>query len=132
MAEHPNVARLKKGYEAFANGDFDTLRELFDENIVWHVPGNNPIAGDYKGIDEVFGFFARIAQETQGKFGFDIHAILADDEHAVALIKASAERNGTRIDAEPGVHAYHINADGKVTEFWGFTQDTTKADDFWS
>jgi ketosteroid isomerase-like protein len=132
MAEHPNIARLKKGYEAFAAGDMDTLRDLFVDDILWHVPGNNPLAGDYKGRDEVFGFFARIAQETGGNFRLELHDVLSNDEHAVALARVSGERAGKRLDGEPNVHVYHVNDEGKVTEFWGFSQDSSKVDEFWS
>ena len=34
MAEHPNVALLRKGFEAFAKRDRATLTELFAENVV--------------------------------------------------------------------------------------------------
>ena len=33
---HPNEELVRKGYDAFASGDMDTLRELFDPGIVWH------------------------------------------------------------------------------------------------
>ncbi|MGH2729268.1 MAG: nuclear transport factor 2 family protein [Actinomycetota bacterium] len=132
MAEHPNVARLKKGYDAFASGDLDALKGLFADDILWHVPGNNPLAGDYKGQDEVFGFFAKIAQETGGTFKLELHDVLANDEHAVVLVRVSAERNGKRLDGEPGVQVFHTNPDGKTTEFWGFSQDSAKIDEFWS
>src|SRR3954465_12706209 len=60
MADHPNLELMKKGYDAFSKGDLESLKDLFAEDIIWHVPGNNPIAGDYKGQDEVFGFFMRL------------------------------------------------------------------------
>ncbi len=34
MAEHPNVARIRDGYAAFAKGDFAALNELFADDIV--------------------------------------------------------------------------------------------------
>src|SRR5258708_17741278 len=48
MAEHPNVARIRDGYAAFAKGDFGVLTDLFADNIVWHVTGRNQLAGDYR------------------------------------------------------------------------------------
>jgi uncharacterized protein len=130
MEEHPNVARMRTGYEAFAKGDLDSLRGLFAEDLVWHVTGNNILSGDYKGHDEVFGFFGRLVQETGGNFSNDVHHILADDEHASVRVTAHAERNGKTLD-EPVVHVFDLR-DGKVTEFWTFGQDTQKFDDFWS
>ncbi len=41
-----NIEALRRGYEAFQTGNLDLLRnELFDKDIVWHSPGNNPISG---------------------------------------------------------------------------------------
>jgi ketosteroid isomerase-like protein len=33
----------------------DTLRELFDPEIVWHFPGRSLLAGDHRGTDAVLG-----------------------------------------------------------------------------
>ena len=38
---HPNVDLLNKGYDAFDKGDLDTVRALFAEDIVFHVPGRS-------------------------------------------------------------------------------------------
>ena len=50
MAEHPNIARIKDGYAAFAKGDFAVLNDLFAEDIVWHASGRNQLSGDYRGL----------------------------------------------------------------------------------
>ena len=132
MADHPNVDRLRRGYAAFAGGDLDTLRnEIFAEDVVFHVTGNNPLAGDYKGIDEVFGFFGRLVQETGGTLKIELHDALANDEHAVGLVRISGERNGKSL-AQNVVHVYHANPDGKVTEQWSFPENSAAVDEFWS
>lgn len=130
MADHPNVDLLRNGYEAFAKGDLDTLRGFFAEDIVWHVPGNNMMSGDYKGHDAVFGFFGKLVQETGGNFRQEIHDVLANDTHGVALVNAHAERGAKTLDTH-SVHVMHVE-DGKITEFWNLIEDTTKADEFWS
>ena len=130
MAEHKNAQMLRTGYEAFEKGDLDTVRGLFAEDIMWHSPGNNIISGDYKGVDEVFGLFGRIFQETGGLHQ-EIHDVLANDDHAAVLIHVKAERNGKTLD-QNGVHVWHINSEGKPTEFWGFAEDPEASDEFWS
>jgi uncharacterized protein len=130
MAEHPNVDLLRKGYSAFAKGDMDTVRELFAEGITWHVPGNNMFSGDYVGRDAVFGFFGKLMEETGGTFRQEIHDVLANDTHAVALVEVHAEREGKVLDSR-NVHVMHVES-GQVTEFWNFAEDTSKVDDFWS
>jgi ketosteroid isomerase-like protein len=128
---HPNEELLRKGYTAFASFDLDTIRELFDDNIKWHIPGRSPVAGDYKNKDEVFDFFSKILTISEGTFKVDVHDVLANDEHAVVLTTSHAERPGKKALAIKGVASYHIK-DGKVVEAWFFDEDLYADDEFWS
>jgi hypothetical protein len=127
MAEHPNVTRMKDGYAAFAKGDFAVLDDLFADDVVWHVGGRNQLTKDYRGRDEVYGFFGRLLELTGGSFHIDLHTIFADDEHGIALVAASASRGGksARINE---AHVYHLR-DGKVTEFWDASTDQYALDE---
>ena len=89
-----------------------------------------PLSGDYHGRDEVFAFFGRQAEQTAGTFRLDVHDVLANDEHAVALCTLSASR-GTKSVEVPVANVSHVR-DGKVTEFWGATTDPQASIDFWS
>lgn len=40
--EHPNVAIIKRYYEAYGKGDVATVREIFAPNIIWRIPGHHP------------------------------------------------------------------------------------------
>jgi uncharacterized protein len=127
MAEHPNVARIRDGYAAFAKGDFDTLNELFAEDLVWHIGGRNQLAKDYRGRDEVYGFFGRLLELTDGTFHIDLHTVFADAEHGVALVATSASRGGKSVRINEA-HVYHLR-DGRVTEFWDASTDEYALDD---
>ena len=130
MAEHPNAALLRKGYEAFARGDIAAITDLFAEDMVWHVPGNNLISGEHKGRDAVFAVFAKTMELTGGTFKIDLHDIVANDEHTVSLTRAAASRQGKQLDLR-GADIYHIR-NGKVTEWWSFVEDQRLDDEFWS
>ena len=127
---HPNEELLRKGYEAFGSGDTQTLDQVLSDDIVWHVPGRSPIAGDYKGKEQVLQFFGQIVQMTGGAFKNEIHDLLANDEHGVVLVTATGDREGKRLDARQ-VHVFHIQ-DGRATEFWNHTDDLYAFDEFWS
>lgn len=127
---HPNKAAAMRGYDAFAAGDMATLNEVIADDVVWHAPGDNIITGVYKGKEEVFGLFGKIGQETQGSFANEIHDMLANDDHVVALISSTGERNGKKLHAH-AVHVMHMR-DGQLTEFWNFADDQKAVDDFWS
>ena len=130
MTEHPNVELTRRGYAAFATGDIATMTELIADDVTWHVTGAGPLTGTYHGRDEVFGFFGRLAQETAGTFRLDIHDVLANDDHAVALCTLSATRRGKSLQV-PVANVHHVR-DGKVTEFWGATEDPQATIDFWA
>ena len=130
MAEHPNAALLRKGYEAFAKGDIAAITDMFAEDMVWHVPGNNLISGEHKGRDAVFAVFAKTMELTGGTFKIDLHDIVANDEHTVSLTRAAASRQGKQLDLR-GADIYHIR-NGKVTEWWSFNEDQRLDDEFWS
>jgi len=130
MAKHPSVELLQRAYEAFAKGDLATLREVASEEGVWHVPGSGPLAGEYRGWDEVVTLFTRSAQMTGGTERIEVHDILANDEHGVALTRYTASREGKQLDMRI-VNVFHVK-DGKITEVWDFMEDLRVYDEFWS
>jgi ketosteroid isomerase-like protein len=127
MAEHPNVDRIRDGYAAFAKGDFALLNDLFAEDLLWHESGRNQLSGDYRGREAVYGFFGRLMEVTEGSFGLDLHAVFADDEHAVALVISTASRGGRSITVNDA-HVFHMR-DGKVVEFWNSSTDQYASDE---
>jgi ketosteroid isomerase-like protein len=127
---HPNEDLVRRGYAAFATGDVATLGQLFADDIVWHVGGRSPITGDYKGKAEVLGFFGKLAVRAAGTFRTEIHDVLANDEHVVALVTFTAAREGRTLD-EHGVQVFHVQ-DAKVIETWFHPSDQYADDAFWS
>ena len=127
---HPNEDLMRKGYEAFGTGDMDTIRELFADDIVWHVGGRSHLAGNYKGKDEVLGFLAKTMELSGGTFRLEVHDILAGDEHAAGLTTVTAEREGKKLNSN-GVQVVHIR-NGKLSESWLHPEDQYANDEFWS
>jgi len=125
VAEHPNVALMRTGYAAFAAGDMDTVGSLFADDIVWHAPGNGPLAGEYRGKEQVFGLFAKLFEMTGGTFRQETHDILANDEHACVLVRTRWEK--PKPFEGRAVHVWHIK-DGRATEYWLHNEDQAAAD----
>ena len=125
--EHPNATLFRRGYEAFNSGDMDTVRTLFDENIVWHVGGRDRFAGDKNGLDNTMAFFLELIQATNGTFHLDIHDIVANDEHAIALVTSHIELDGKTYE-DRGSHVVHIK-DGKIAESWFFAWNPYQFDE---
>jgi ketosteroid isomerase-like protein len=130
MADHPNLELLRRGYTAYGAGDMDTINELFADDVVWHVAGRSPLSGDYNGKEQVFGFFAKLAEMSDGTSKVEVHDVLANDEHGVAVVTESATRGGRNHEGS-ATHVFHLR-DGQVTEFWDAQTDQYAADEFWS
>ena len=118
VAEHPNVALFRRGYEAFNGGDMDTVRSTFAADIVWHTGGRSRFSGDVRGIDNTLAYFMELIQATNGSFRLDVHDIVANDTHAVALVRSHWDFEGRPYETL-GSHVVHIE-DGKVAESWFF------------
>jgi uncharacterized protein len=125
---HPNEDLLRRGYAAFAAGDIETVLGIFADDIVWHVGGENHLAGDYRGHDEVLGFLGQTMAVSGGTFRLELHDVLANDSHGTVLCTAYGERDAIRMAARE-VHIWHL-AGGKATEFWAFIEDPAEVDEF--
>lgn len=128
--EHPHVDLLRRGYEAFGAGDLATIAAMLTPSSTWHVRNGSPLDGDYVGADEIFGFFGRLIQETEGSLELTVRSILADDEYVVALITGSASRHGVSW-ASDTVHVYRMER-GLVAEQWSAVTDVPGELAFWS
>jgi ketosteroid isomerase-like protein len=124
---HPNEDLVRKGYEAFSAGDMATLRQLLDPQVVWHSGGRNPLSGDYRGVEDVLGFFGRTMEHTQGTFRVSVEEVLVNDQGAVVVQRSSAQRNGKSLD-DRALQLFHIS-DGKVVEVWQYWGDPYAADE---
>lgn len=90
---------VRKGYAAFNSGDLATLATLFSHDIQVHVPGNSVLAGAYKGVDAVFGYYGKIAELTNGTFRAHLVETHSDGAgHVTAVHQTIGTRNGvTRV-----------------------------------
>ena len=131
MAAKEDAELIRRGYEAFNKGDMETLTELFDENAVWHTPGNSSVAGDHEGREAAFALFGRYGGETGGTFKAELRYVLADDDgHAVGIHHNSAERDGKQLDVDCAL-VFEIK-DGRVVDGREHFYDLDAWDEFWS
>ena len=130
MTGHPHVEVFMRTYRAFTAGDMEALAELFAEDVVWHTPGRNPLSGDYQGRDVTFASFAREFDLSGGTYAVELHDVLADDDHTVALLRGTAQRDGKTLDMNY-VLVFHIGG-GRITEAWELWTDQEALDEFWS
>jgi len=127
----PNDDLVRAASAAFGRGDLGALQDqYFAENIVWHVTGTGPLAGDYEGAAQVIGQLGKISELTDGSVQPQVHDVLVSDDHTVVLVTISAERAGKRLQFKL-VHVIHAE-NGKATEVWTHSADPGGTAQFWS
>jgi ketosteroid isomerase-like protein len=119
--EHANAAAYRRTAEAFRARDTEALAGLIDHEVIWHVPGTSPLAGEIRGLDPLFGWFNRLYEVTEGTFTLKEHDVLGTEGHVVALSVMSAVRNGAGISVNV-VSVMHFR-EGRQQERWFHPSD---------
>jgi ketosteroid isomerase-like protein len=130
MAAKEDLAVIQRAYEAFGRGDIPAVLEGLSPDIQWHIPGRNPLAGTYKGHDEVVGFFTQLMERSGGTFNLEIDDWLASEQHVVVLVRETGQRDSKRLDVA-GAHIWRLQ-DGKAVEFSFGSGDQSAQDEFWA
>jgi ketosteroid isomerase-like protein len=99
-------------------------------DIVWHVPGRNPVSGEYRGYEQYTQAMpARMAPLT--RWDFELEDVMVNGDMVVTTWRVVGERRGKAIDLR-GAHILRINAHGQVVEGWGLANDQDALDDFFA
>ena len=130
MGRAENEALVRGIFDAFARKQGFALREVFAEDAVWTVPGTGTMAGTFRGRDEIFRFLGRLPKETDGTYSSRLIDVLASDERAAAVYRASGARNGRRLELDQ-VLLFEIEG-GLVREVLALPSDPDAFADFWA
>jgi ketosteroid isomerase-like protein len=125
MAEHPNVALVRRAMQAMneidvskANEEMAVVDAFMADDIVWHEIGR---AEPRRGKDELRAEMSSMGDTT---IKYELHDVVANDDHAIALGTATATRSGKTLVYRTA-EIFHIR-DGKATERWAFSDDTAE------
>ena len=117
MSASDNLAVARAVQDAFESGDMAQLDALIADDVVWHEIGR---------AEPRHGKEALRAAGPGGAADYEItgitHDVLASDDHAIALVQATATRAGKTFTYRTA-EIYHVQ-DGKITERWAFSDDT--------
>ena len=82
-----NKDLIKRGYEAFAARDIETVMSLFDDDIEWVQPGDSAVSGTFHGKTEVMEHLGRLAEKSPT---VNIKRLIAEGDTVVAITDVSA------------------------------------------
>ena len=121
---HPNEQVVRAYLRAFNEADLDRVAEFIADDIVIHFPGRNPMSGETRGKEDVLSFYRGMIQRAGvGSEPADVHDVLANHEHVVALVT----RKVAGTDASVAM-VYHVSG-GKITEVWWHERDQYAVDE---
>ena len=123
--EHPNATLVRRALEGFNRGEIQTFADMVADDVVWHQIGSPTISGKQALAESLPG------GEVDWQIVADVHDVVANDEHAIALVDATASRGDGRTLKYRTAEIMHIRA-GKVTERWAFSDDTQRITDFFA
>jgi len=125
------VAELhRRQNEMYSGGSVDRVVELLAEDIVWHVPGSNPIAGDHRGAAQVIAYFERRRQLASATMKMEPGELLEMDDAVAQFVAGSATMNGEQVSWQT-VGVYRVE-DGRIREAWLVPLDSDLFDRIWS
>jgi ketosteroid isomerase-like protein len=129
-ARSANEAIVRRIFAAFASKQGFALRDVFADDAVWVVPGAGTMSGTFHGRDEIFRFLGRLPKETNGTYASRLIDVLASDERAAAVYRATGERNGRRLELDQ-VLLFTIQG-GLVREVLALPTDPEIFAEFWA
>jgi ketosteroid isomerase-like protein len=126
------LARLHAAQQRFhAGGPADELRELLAADVRWTVPGQNAIAGQYTGIDDVLRYFERRRQLASQTFRMHVRDVLTGKgNHIAALTDGTAVIRG-RPEQWSTMGLYDFRR-GRLQACWLLPLDREQFDRIWS
>jgi len=130
VARAENEALVRRIFAAFAEKRGFALREAFADDATWIVPGTGTMAGTFRGREEIFAFLGRLPKETGGTYSSSLIDVLASDDRAAALYRASGERAGRHLELDQ-VLLFRIEG-GFVREVLALPSDPTAFEAFWA
>lgn len=114
----------------YAGGDPAELATVLTVDVVWHVPGDNAIAGTYRGIGEVTGYMLRRRELAERTFTMHPRELLVGSDHIASITDGEMRRAG-RVETWGTVGLYRVRA-GKIAEARLLPFDPLAFDRLWS
>jgi ketosteroid isomerase-like protein len=124
MAEHPNVALVRRAIQAMTEQDMSKAQQemavvdaFMADDIIWHEIGR---AEPRRGKGELRA--AMMEGVRDSTIMYELHDVIANDDHAIALGTATATRGGKTLEYRTA-EIFHIR-DGRAVERWAFSDNT--------
>jgi ketosteroid isomerase-like protein len=125
------LARLHDAQNQFYGGGSAAFDDLLAEDVIWTVPGNNAIAGTYRGIDGVLGYFGRRREIANSTFRMHRRDVMVGEGNRIAALTDGTATIAGQQRSWSTVGLYEIRG-GLVAACWLLPLDASEFDSIWS
>jgi SnoaL-like domain len=115
----------------YAGGSGAALRQILAPDITWIVPGNNSVAGTYRGVEEVLGYFQRRRDLSCCTFQMKRRDVLVGDGSRVAALTDGVAKISNVAHRWSTVGLYDL-IDQRVAACWLLPLDQHAFDAIWT
>jgi uncharacterized protein len=127
------VAELhRRQGEMYAGGAVDRVLELLPPDIVWHVPGRSPIAGDHRGTRQVIDYFERRRRLANSTMRMNPGEVISEGEAVAQFVEGTAVLDGAQVSWQT-IGVYRVDIERRqIREVWLVPLDGELFDRIWS
>jgi ketosteroid isomerase-like protein len=104
-----NSDALKRGYEAFNNGDAEAVAELYTDDVTWEGPNTEgvPMSGKHEGKDAVMQALGQLGEMFES-FNVSPDEMVEEGDTIVVLSNVTARTKSGNEIKSPGVEIWRM------------------------
>lgn len=125
---HENEASHRAILAAFAVGDLAAAAGYYSDDVVFHLNGRGPVAGDHHGFSGFVEAFSKVMGAVDS-YRQEVHDVIASERHSVGLLTSVATRGEEALTSE--IVTVLTWRDGKVVDERIIAVDPYVADAFY-
>jgi hypothetical protein len=100
-----NASLVRRGYEAWNQGDIDTVFEFLDPEIRWEGYTHVPESGTLAGREEVKAWLGRFL-EAWAELDIEVTDMIESGDRVIALVRFRGLGRGSGVEVDSGVDAH--------------------------
>ena len=120
---------VRRGYQAFGEGDMEHFRAIYTPDVVQRMPGNNQMSGEHEGVDNVLGLYGKLFEMSGGTFSVELTSVRTQGDKVVSVHHATGEREGNTLDVDETIE-FTFSGD-RISRLDVESKDQAAEDAFW-
>ncbi len=117
MSEHANATLVRQMLDAMNHGDRQAASNALLDGVEWHEIGRSEARHGKAALATAMSAGASDYAVTAS-----VHDVIANDDHVIALVDATADRGGRTLQYRTA-EIFHVR-NGRLGERWAFSDDT--------